>query len=81
MNVLDRITVDPEICLGQPTVRGMRITVSVILKQIAGGMTTKEILKAYPELEEEDIMQAIKYAAWTSSEKIKVIPMKGTVNA
>jgi len=63
MNVLDRITVDPEICLGQPTVRGMRITVSVILKQLAGGMTTKEILKAYPELEEEDIMQAIKYAA------------------
>jgi uncharacterized protein (DUF433 family) len=45
----------------------MRITVSVILKQIAGGMTREEILKAYPELEEEDIVQALKYAAWLSS--------------
>ncbi len=81
MDVLDRITVDPEICLFQPTVRGMRITVSAILKQIASSMTTNEILIAYPELEEEDIMQSIKYAARTSSEKIKVLPMKGTVNA
>lgn len=80
MNELDRITVDPEICLGQPTIRGMRITVSIILKQIASGMTTKEILKAYPELEVEDIKQAIKYAAWTTSEKVKIVPMKGTVS-
>jgi len=67
MKELDRITVDPEVCLGQLTIRGMRITVSVILKQIAGGMTREEILKAYPELEEEDIVQALKYAAWLSS--------------
>ena len=77
MKELDRITVDPEVCLGQPTIRGMRITVSVILKQIAGGMTKDEILKAYPELEEEDIVQALKYAAWLSSEKVKPIPIKG----
>ena len=81
MKELDRITVDPEICLGQPTIRGMRITVSVILKQIANGMTTKEILKAYPELEEEDITQALKYAAWLSSEKAKPIPLRGVVRA
>ena len=74
---LDRITVDPEICLGQPTIRGMRTTVSIILKQIASGMTNQEILKAYPELEEEDIIQALKYAAWLSSEKAKLIPVKG----
>ena len=55
MKELDRISIDPEICLGQPTIRGMRITVSVILKQIASGMTMQEILKAYPELEGEDI--------------------------
>ena len=48
MKELDRITVDPEICLGQPTIRGMRITVSVLLKQIANGMTTQEILKSIP---------------------------------
>ena len=58
MNEFDRITIDPEVCLGQPTIRGMRITVSIILKQIASGMTTQEILEAYPELEEEDITQA-----------------------
>lgn len=81
MKELDRITVDPEICLGQPTIRGMRITVSVILKQIASGMTTQEILKAYPELEEEDIIQALKYAAWLSSEKTRLIPIKGAVVA
>ena len=61
MKELDRITVDQEICLGQPTIRGMRITVSVILKQIATGMKTEEILKAYPELEEEDIRQSLKF--------------------
>ena len=81
MKVLDRITVDPEICLGQPTIRGMRITVSVILKQIAGGMTPKEILKAYPELEEEDVVQALRYAAWLSSEKARPIRMKGVRRA
>jgi len=46
MKELDRITIDPEICLGQPTIRGMRITVSVILKLVASRMTTQEILKA-----------------------------------
>jgi uncharacterized protein (DUF433 family) len=78
---LDRITVDPEICLGQPIIRGMRITISVILKQIANGMATQEILKAYPELEEEDISQALKYAAWLSSEKADPILLRGVVDA
>ena len=81
MKELDRITVDPKICLGQPTIRGMRITVSVILKQIASGMARQEILKAYPELEEEDITQALKCAAWLSSEKAKLIPLRGVVGA
>ena len=80
MKELDRITVDPEICLGQPTIRGMRITVSVILKQIASGMTTKDIVQAYPELEEEDVVQALKYAAWLSSEKTRPIPLKGATS-
>jgi uncharacterized protein (DUF433 family) len=77
MAQLDRITIDPEICLGQPTIRGMRITVSVILKQVAAGMSPKEILNAYPELEKEDINQALRYAAWLSSEKAKSLPIKG----
>ena len=64
MEELDRITIDPEVNLDQPTIRGMRITVSLILKLIANKMSQEEgILKAYPELEEEDIFQALKYAA------------------
>jgi len=74
MGKLDRITVNPQICLGQPTIRGMRITVSVILKMLANNMTNQEILEAYPELEEEDIRQAIMYAAWVVSEQIQKLP-------
>ncbi|MEI9479147.1 MAG: DUF433 domain-containing protein [Deltaproteobacteria bacterium] len=81
MKQFNRITVNPEVCLGQPTMRGMRITVSIIIKQIANGMTKREILKAYPKLEEEDINQALKYAAWLSSEKTKPIPLKGVMGA
>jgi uncharacterized protein (DUF433 family) len=81
MEDFGRITIDPELCLGQPTIRGMRITVAVILRQIAQGMTKQEILKAYPELEEEDITQALRYAAWLSSEKAKPIPLKGVAGA
>jgi uncharacterized protein (DUF433 family) len=62
MGKLDRITVNPEICLGQPIIRGMRITVSVILKMLANSRSIQEVLEAYPELEEEDIHQAIMYA-------------------
>lgn len=51
---LDRITVDPEVCLGQPTIRHLRITVSVILKMLGSGHTRPEVLAAYPELEPDD---------------------------
>lgn len=81
MGEFDRITIDPEICLGQPTIRGMRITVSLILKQIANGMSKQKILDAYPELEKEDIIQSLKYAAWLSSEKTRSIPSKETLSA
>jgi len=73
MEKLDRITVDPRICMGQPTIRGMRITVSVILKMLAAGRSIPEILEAYPELEEEDIYQALKYAAWVVSDQIQTV--------
>lgn len=55
--LFNRITVNPEVCMGQPTIRGMRITVAFVLKLLASNMTHEEILKAYPELEEEDIRQ------------------------
>jgi uncharacterized protein (DUF433 family) len=69
MKEFDRITINPDICLGQPTIRGMRITVSIILKQIASGMTKTEIIQSYPELEEEDIRQSLVFASWLASEK------------
>jgi uncharacterized protein (DUF433 family) len=66
---LDRITVDPVVCLGQPTIRGMRITVSFLLKLLASQLSVQEILESYPELEEEDIRQALNYAARAVSDR------------
>lgn len=61
MEELDRVTIDPNICLGQPTIRGTRITVSVILKMLAGDKSIEEVIEAYSELEVEDVRQAMKY--------------------
>jgi uncharacterized protein (DUF433 family) len=74
MDKLDRITVNPGICLGQPTIRGMRITVGFVLKLLASHLSIQEVLEAYPELEGEDIRQALNYAAWAVSDQIASIP-------
>ncbi len=63
MATLDRITFDPQIMGGRACIRGMRIPVSVIVGQIAHGATFDEILADYPDLEPEDIRQALEYAA------------------
>lgn len=65
---LNKITINPNICLGQPTIRGTRITISVILKMLASGKSIQEVIEAYPELEVEDVHQAIRYAAWVVSD-------------
>ena len=70
----DRITVDPNVCLGQPTIRGMRITVSVVLKMLGGGKSVEDVLEAYPELEAEDIQQAVLFAAWVVSDQVHLMP-------
>lgn len=62
MSQLDRITINPEVCLGLPTVRGMRITVAFIVKMVNNGDSISEILEWYPMLEDEDIQQAVEYA-------------------
>lgn len=71
METLDRITARPEVCLGQPAVRGTRITVSVVLKMLAGGSTVADVLAAYPELEAGDVQQAMQYAAWVVSDQLR----------
>jgi len=70
MEKLDRITIDPGICLGQPTLHGTRITVGVVLKMLAAGKSVPEVLAAYPELDAEDVRQAMQYAAWIVSDQI-----------
>lgn len=69
MSKLDRVTVDPQVFQGQPCIRGMRIPVSLIVKLVSAGKTTDEIIDDYPELEKEDIRQALEFAAWMTSEK------------
>ena len=67
--MIDRITIDPRICEGRPTIRGMRITVDFVLKLLGDGMDADQIVAAYPELEKEDVYQAAKYS--TSLEDFK----------
>ena len=62
--MFDRITFDPKIMGGRACIRGMRIPVSVIVRQIAHGATAEDVLVGYPDLERADIQQAIEYAAW-----------------
>nr|BAL54209.1 hypothetical conserved protein [uncultured Acetothermia bacterium]BAL58430.1 hypothetical conserved protein [Candidatus Acetothermum autotrophicum] len=66
----DRITFDPQIMGGQACIRGMRITVALVVNLVAHGMTHEEIIRAYPYLEPEDITQALQYAAWLAQERI-----------
>ena len=67
--MLDRIAIDPKVCHGQPCIRGMRMPVYVILALIAAGMSTEEILEAYPYLEAEDIKQSQEYASLLAREQ------------
>ena len=68
--MFDRITFDTQIMGGRACIRGMRIAVSVIVGQIAHGASFEEILEGYPDLEREDIQQAIEYAAWLTQEQV-----------
>lgn len=70
MLAFDRITFDPKIMGGRACIRGMRITVSLIVNLISNGMSVKEILEDYPYLEEEDIKQSLRYVAWLAEEAI-----------
>lgn len=69
MEQLDRITQDPAVMGGKACIRGMRVTVAMIVGQIGAGQSVDEILGDYPYLEREDIMQALRYAAWLAEER------------
>ena len=67
---LTRITIDPTIMQGKPCVRGMRITVGLVVNLVANGMTHDEILRNYPDLQHEDIRQCLHYAARLAEEQV-----------
>lgn len=62
-NHLDRITVDPLVCHGKPIIRGMRWPVQAVLELLASGMTFDEVVADHPELEREDLLAALEFAA------------------
>ncbi|HLE76103.1 MAG TPA: DUF433 domain-containing protein [Candidatus Bathyarchaeia archaeon] len=61
--LLDRIVIDPDILVGKPVIKGTRVPVHLIIELLANGMTTKQILKEYPQLKEEDIKAALPYSS------------------
>lgn len=68
MKQLTRITIDPEVMGGKPCIRGLRVTAGAVVGLVASGYSTAEVLKLYPYLEEDDIREALAYAAWRVEE-------------
>ena len=72
--LLERITTDPNICFGKPCIRGTRIWVSLIVENLADGVTEQELLEAYPHLTSDDIRAALAYAAEVTRERVIPLP-------
>lgn len=71
MTSFDRITFDPQVMGGRACIRGMRISVSLVLNLVANGMSADEILAEYPDLEVEDVQQSLRYAAWLAEDSVQ----------
>jgi uncharacterized protein (DUF433 family) len=69
MEAFERITQKPDVMGGKPCIRGIRVTVGMIVGQVGTGRSIEDILMDYPYLERDDIMQALLYAAWRSEER------------
>ncbi len=76
--LLERITINPNVCFGKPCIRGTRISVSLILDFLADGVSIEEVLEQYPHLVEEDIRAAIAYGAEMSRERYVNLPVPAT---
>ena len=74
MSRLDRITSDPSVCHGQPTVRGLRYPVETLLELLSAGMTTDEVLADYPDLERDDLLSALEFGALAAGRR-RVVPL------
>jgi uncharacterized protein (DUF433 family) len=73
MSDFERITQDPEVMGGKPCIRGMRVTVGMIVGQIGAGRSVEELLTDYPYLERDDVLEALRYAAWRAQEREVVL--------
>ena len=69
MTEFNRITHDPKVMGGKPTIRGMRVTVGAVVGLIGAGRTIEQVLADYPYLEREDVLQALRYAAWRAEDR------------
>jgi len=74
MNWRDRISVDPAVCHGQACIQGTRIMVSVVLDNVAAGVSVDELLRSYPTLSAEDVQAALEYAAELARERTVYLP-------
>lgn len=74
--LLKRISIDPRICFGKPCIRGTRIWVSLIVDNLADGVSEQDLLKEYPQLQPEDIRAALAYAAPMTHERVIPIPLE-----
>jgi uncharacterized protein (DUF433 family) len=72
--LLERITIDPEVCGGKPCIKGTRLWVSLLLDLLADGMTEAELLEQYPQLTHDDVLAAIAYGAEAAREHVVSIP-------
>ena len=68
--MFERITFDPNVMGGRACIRGMRITVSLVVNLVANGMSTDDIIREYPDLQPEDVRQALSYASALASEEV-----------
>ena len=73
-NDFDRITQDPNVLAGRATIRGLRISVAHVLNLVANGMTPAQIIDELPDLEEEDVRQALAYAAALAHDEVHPLP-------
>lgn len=73
MTQFNRITFDPLVMGGRACIRGLRITVALVVNLVANGMNATQIVKEYPYLEEEDVRQALQYAAWLADESVQML--------
>jgi uncharacterized protein (DUF433 family) len=74
--LLERISIDPQVCFGKPCIRGSRIWVALVLDLLSTGLPIEEILEEYPQLSREDILACVAYGAEMSRERFVDIPLE-----